>query len=248
MTDPIPAATVILFRAGPAGTEHLFVERAVTMAFAGGAIVFPGGRVDPDDHLLGSRYSGIDPDDAAARVAAIRETVEETGHIVGFTDPASVKADRIRTGLGARTPFSALIDAEGLTLDLDALVPFARWCPKLHQSRNFDTRFYVARADDHQPDTRVDATENVRLFWATSQHVLDEADRGAVQVIFPTRRNLERLAMLDGYDDALAHVANYPSTLIEPWIERHPDGDRLRIPEDRGYPVTFEMLTAAVRG
>ena len=246
--DTIPAATVILFRDTGGGTEHLFVERAVTMAFAGGAVVFPGGRVDPNDRSLASRFGTIEPDDAAGRVAAIRETIEETGHILGFADAAAVPVERVRNGLLAGTPFSALLDAMGLTLDLGALVPFARWCPKLHQSRNFDTRFYIACAGHDQPDLRVDATENVRLFWQTAQGVLDAADRGEVQIIFPTRRNLERLAPLTNYNEAVAHATDYPPSLIEPWIERGTDGDRLCIPDDRGYPVTWELMTAAIRG
>ena len=50
LQTPIPAATLVLFRDHPGrAPDLLFVERAKTMAFAGGAIVFPGGRVDPGD-------------------------------------------------------------------------------------------------------------------------------------------------------------------------------------------------------
>ena len=51
MTDDpaIPAATLILVRDMADGPpEFLMVERAATMAFAAGALVFPGGRTDPD--------------------------------------------------------------------------------------------------------------------------------------------------------------------------------------------------------
>ncbi len=57
MTDAlppaIPASTLVIFRDTPAGPpELLMVELANAMAFAGGALVFPGGRVDPGDHAL----------------------------------------------------------------------------------------------------------------------------------------------------------------------------------------------------
>src|SRR3546814_9841337 len=61
-------------------------------------------------------------------------------------------------------------------LDLAQFVPFARWLPNV-RPRNYDTRFYLARfpVDSHAPC--VDATENVRLFWASARDVLDRAGR-----------------------------------------------------------------------
>jgi 8-oxo-dGTP pyrophosphatase MutT (NUDIX family) len=78
----IPAATVVLLRDGDGGLETLMLRRNSKLAFAGGAWVWPGGRIDPDDY-------GDGPDDvvAAARRAATRETTEEAGLAV---DPASL--------------------------------------------------------------------------------------------------------------------------------------------------------------
>ncbi|MBU6207671.1 MAG: NUDIX domain-containing protein, partial [Alphaproteobacteria bacterium] len=87
MTLPaiIPAATLILFDdREDADALHLMVERAASMAFAAGALVFPGGRVDDDDRAQAAHYPALDPVDAAARIAAIRETLEETGVAAGF--------------------------------------------------------------------------------------------------------------------------------------------------------------------
>jgi 8-oxo-dGTP pyrophosphatase MutT (NUDIX family) len=70
-----PAATVVLLRQGTDGCEVLLVRRNNRLAFHGGAWVFPGGRLDPDDYLADT------PDDvvAAARRAAVREAKEEAG-------------------------------------------------------------------------------------------------------------------------------------------------------------------------
>ena len=73
-----PAATVILLRDarnGPPGVEALLLQRHTKTAFHGGAWVFPGGHIDPEDHDPDA------PDDmlAAARTAAVRETAEEAG-------------------------------------------------------------------------------------------------------------------------------------------------------------------------
>jgi 8-oxo-dGTP pyrophosphatase MutT (NUDIX family) len=74
-TDAVPAATVILLRDAAGGLETLMLRRNSKLAFAGGAWVFPGGRVDPED------FDPTRPDDeqATARNAAAREAREEAG-------------------------------------------------------------------------------------------------------------------------------------------------------------------------
>ena len=244
MTDPIPAATLVLFRDAMGAPEHLFVERAATMVFAGGALVFPGGRVDPDDRALAARFPQFDPDDAAARIAAIRETIEETGVAVGIDGDVEVARSAL---LGGATMVT-LTDQMGFTLDLDALVPFARWCPNFKETRTFDTRFYIARIDPDHAEARVDATENVHLFWASAADVLAMAEAGNAKIIFPTRRNLERLALLADYTAARTHAALHPIETITPWIDDRDGARRLCIPEGLGYPVTSEVLERAMRG
>jgi 8-oxo-dGTP pyrophosphatase MutT (NUDIX family) len=75
MGDMLEAATVILLRDGPDGLETLMLRRNSKLDFAGGMWVFPGGRVDPGDRI------GLAPEDdlGAARRAAVREALEETG-------------------------------------------------------------------------------------------------------------------------------------------------------------------------
>ena len=48
-----PAATVVLLRDGPQGLEVFMVRRHHQIDFAGGALVFPGGKVAPEDVELG---------------------------------------------------------------------------------------------------------------------------------------------------------------------------------------------------
>ena len=72
----IPAATVVVLRDHPdGGVEVLMVRRNAKLEFAGGAWVFPGGRVDDADR------ADLDPGDTegAARRAAVREAAEEAG-------------------------------------------------------------------------------------------------------------------------------------------------------------------------
>lgn len=70
-----PAATVVLLRDGSHGLEVLLVQRNAQLAFHGGAWVFPGGRLDPDDYAGGEQSDVV----GAARNAAVREAREEAG-------------------------------------------------------------------------------------------------------------------------------------------------------------------------
>ena len=252
----IPAATLVLFRERDAGSpELLVVERSAKMAFAGGAIVFPGGRIDDDDHAIAadSRYfagaHGLEIDEAAARVAAIRETLEESGIATGFsTAPAQGWIEAARKRLHARELFSAILADSDVQLALDHLIPFARWRPNFREARIFDTRFYIACAHPDTPEPVVDETENVLSFWASAADLLTAADTGKVKVIFPTRRNLERLAQFDDFASAEVHARAIPVEVICPYFEER-DGERhLCIPTHLGYPVTSEKMTTVIRG
>lgn len=247
-STPIPAATVVVMRDRTDGPpELLMLERARAMAFAGGALVFPGGRLDPADHALAQLQPGDDIDDRAARIAAVRETLEEAGVAVGLSG-TPVDMAGCRAALADGAGLGEVLAEHGLTLRLDQLVPFARWCPQHALARIFDTRFYLARAPE-DAEAVVDATENVRLFWASAQSVLDDADAGRVTIIYPTRRNLERLALFASYDEAVANARAHPIRTITPIQEERADGTRhLSIPDDLGYPITSERLTGANRG
>lgn len=239
--EAIPAATVVVMRETDSGPpELLMVERSRAMVFAGGALVFPGGRIDPGDHFLADTH-----EDAAARVAAIRETIEEAGLALGLTCAGDMLAS-MRAALHAGEPFARLLTEAGLALELDALVPFARWLPHGLPHRLFDTRFYLARAPEGATP-QVDGSENVRLCWITAQGALDAADRGEAMIIYPTRRNLERLALFDGFESAMADARRFPIEPITPFVESRDGVDWLCIPEGLGYPVTAERMDRAVR-
>lgn len=247
----IPAATLVIMRPAAAGgaDEILMVKRASTMAFAAGAVVFPGGRIEPDDHVVAVRH-GFAGDDigGAARVAALRETLEETGLAVGWPGLAEADVDAVRRALLADAPLSAILDQRGERLALDALVPFARWCPNFKEARTFDTRFFAVRAPSHRHELTVEAAEHSHIFWSSARDTLAMADRGEVSVIFPTRRNLERLALVDDFIAFSAHAADYPVELVTPWIEDRDGASHLCIPGHLGYPVTSEPFERVRRG
>src|SRR5436305_11934335 len=118
--EPIPAATLILVRESSDGPPQLLmVERAGGMAFAAGALVFPGGRIDDADRKLAAE-TGTD----AAAVAAIRETVEETAVPVGLSPlPDAETARALQDELAADHPLVEVLRERGLKLDVAALTP-----------------------------------------------------------------------------------------------------------------------------
>jgi 8-oxo-dGTP pyrophosphatase MutT (NUDIX family) len=81
MSEIFPAATVVLIRDTDRGLEVLMLRRSKELKFAGGAWVFPGGRIDAEDY-------GDNPGDTsqAAYVAAVRETKEEAGLTLSASD------------------------------------------------------------------------------------------------------------------------------------------------------------------
>ncbi len=246
----VPAATIVVFRRSATGgpAELLMLERAGSMRFAGGAAVFPGGRVDQADHALAASLDhGLDPHDAASRIAGIRETLEEAGLAVALSGPIDAEiAARARGMLLAGGTLAPVLEAFGWSPDLDALEPWARWCPDWHGA--FDTRFYLADLGTGAVDVAVDDTEHTHLFWASAAEALDMANRGEISVIFPTRRNLERLALFGDFTGARDYAQQFPVRTISP-VRVEIDGTtHLTIPEDLGYPVTSEALSTVKRG
>ena len=249
----VPAATLVIFRKGRAGgaPELLMVTRSKEMSFAGGAAVFPGGRIDPADRELARQLDHpADTEELAARIAAVRETLEETGLGVGLTgavDAASAAAARERLlETGALAP---VLQEFGWSLAPELLIPFARWLPQGHPDRRiFDTRFYLADLGTGAVDVAVDRTENTRLFWCTAADALAMAERGEISVIFPTKRNLERLAQFSSFAEARKQAEAIPVRTITPWWEEHEGDQWLTIPGDLGYPVIRESRRTMRRG
>ena len=242
---PIPAATLVTVREPPNGPpELLMVERAEAMAFAGGALVFPGGRIDEGDRALGAGLH-----DGAARVAAIRETLEETAIPVAVSPvPSRELALELQGELLAERSFADLLKRHELELDPAALVPLARWVPKFHAIRRFDTLFFLARAPD--PDRRPNAIEGecTGAFWISASDALERERTGAARLIFPTRRNLERLALHDSFAAMVADAQAHPVEPISPWVEEIEGESFITIPDGIGYPVTREKLDGLWRG
>jgi 8-oxo-dGTP pyrophosphatase MutT (NUDIX family) len=251
----IPAATIIIFRNAPLGgaPEVLMTVRSHNMSFAGGMAVFPGGRVDPEDFALGEAVAaagGMTADEAAHQIAAVRETLEETGLALGLAGAIdAARAAEARAMLAEVGALAPVLDAFGWQLDLAQITPFARWFPKNEAiTRVYDTRFYLANLGTGAVEVSIDHAENTRLFWVSAQGALDAAERGEIKLIFPTRRNLERLALFASYAEARAQAEAIPVRTIMPQVVEEGGKAWLTILTDAGYPVTAELLENVARG
>lgn len=224
------------------------VQRSREMRFAGGAAVFPGGRVDPADHTLAAKLAPHeDPDIAAARIAAIRETLEETGLMIGTHQridaarAATARADLLRQGA-----LEPVLDQFGWTLDLARLTLYAHWSAPV--KTGFDTRFFITNLGTGAVDIAVDATENTRLFWVSARDALDMAEAGEISAIFPTKRNLDRLSLFSSFEEALAHVEQHPVQRIGTYTAMRDGEEWLMIPDGHGYPVLGQPMASADQG
>src|SRR5713226_10497904 len=104
---PRPASTILLLRdsAATRGEIEVFMMvRHYEIDFNSGALVFPGGSVDKGDQEIIARpefYSGGDGLDGAAlsfRIAAIRETFEESGILLAWPHGSKALVDAKRAG------------------------------------------------------------------------------------------------------------------------------------------------------
>ncbi len=264
------ASTVLLLRDGARGVEVFMERRHIQSDFVGGAYVFPGGRVDPEDRVDEALCRGLTDREASARlaleeggltfyVAAIRECFEEAGvllaygrdgRILDFSDRAvEERFERLRTELNAGE--RSLLDiaaAESLTLATDRISYWAHWITPEGQPRRYDTRFFVTRAPRNQTAAH-DDRELTSSAWVTAREAVERGRRGEWTIIFPTIRNLRKLSRFETADAAIAAVdgqAEFPVMQPRVLMGRTPDEPaRAVLPGDEGYEDAAARPSAA---
>ncbi|HXF08379.1 MAG TPA: NUDIX hydrolase [Candidatus Acidoferrales bacterium] len=248
------AATVVLLRDGPQGPEVFMVRRHHQIDFAGGALVFPGGKVAPEDIHLAQAHVPDDPL-GAFRLAAIRELFEETGLLLaesvgGARGTSAEPMDRLRTELvQAGIDFPVLLERLGMRPTPGALLPFAHWITPEMVPKRFDTHFFLARMSGETVLSH-DGGETVDSLWITPREALSAAQEGRHTIIWPTRMNLQKLAQHDTVDALWNATRAAPVVTVLPRLVQTPQGQRMRIPEEAGYPeweVDLATLMGAAR-
>ncbi len=216
---PKDAATVIIWRSGPDGFEVLMGERHKAHRFMPQRYVFPGGRVDPHDARV---RSATDPTPIVATqlsrtttpgrarsiaVAAVRETFEEAGLIIGAPDPMKHRpAPRGWEGFFR----------SGFAPALHHLQYIARAVTPPVRPIRFDARFFMVPASEVLGDVR-GSGELQNLDWIPIRKT------GKYELAMVTRRVLE-------YAEQLLQEPLKPSPEQKiPYFKPSPDGGHVLI-------------------
>jgi 8-oxo-dGTP pyrophosphatase MutT (NUDIX family) len=128
-----------------------------------------------------------------------------------------------------------LREEAGITLGPSAeLVAFSNWITPTRARIRFDTWFFLAPMPDGQA-IEVDGREIVDARWLTPGHALDAASAGEMQIVFPTRKHLERLGGFASARELLAHAAGRTIEPVEPRILGAGEQARVVLPGEPGY-------------
>ncbi len=236
---PVAAATLLLLRDGAGGLEVLMTARHEDAGFAAGALVFPGGKVDPGDAQLvhlARGLAGVAPDEAAFRIAALRETFEESGLLLlrRRGEERLLNAQEAAELAASGADFATLASRPEFEPAADLLLPYAHWITPLDRPRRFDTRFYVAAFASDQ-EARHDGRENVESRWCEPAATVRDGEAARAKLVFATRMNLLRLAQSASVEDALAAARAQPVVCVVPEFIKTAAGPRIRIPATAGY-------------
>ena len=259
---PRPASTILLLRdaAGADEIEVFMMVRHYEIDFNSGALVFPGGSVDKGDQEIIARpelYSageGLDASALSFRIAAIRETFEESGILLARPHGSDVLIDAKRAGeieaahrgalCEAKTTFLKVLTENGLLLALDELVPYAHWITPEGMPKRFDTWFFLAAAPPEQVGAH-DGKESTDSIWVSPREALAGGENGRFKLPFPTTRNLIKLGKQKSVKAALDDSRGKPIVSVMPVMTTLNGGRQLRIPLEAGYDgELFEVGTA----
>lgn len=170
---PRDAATLILVRRDGAQPRILMGQRAAGHKFMPNKFVFPGGRVDPGDGRLRppcdlhpAVMARLTRDCSPARaralaMAAIRETYEETGLVLGEPETPTLKS---------RSPHWREFLQYDVNPRLDSLHLVARAITPPYRNKRFDARFFMGEADLIQGEVHerpVGSGELLQIHWVT---------------------------------------------------------------------------------
>ena len=248
---PRPASTILLLRDSAAAEIEVFMMvRHYEIDFNSGALVFPGGSVDKGDQEIIARpelYSGgegLDPAALSFRVAAIRETFEESGILLARSKESNALVDAKRAAeieaahraalCEGKTTFLDVLTQHEMLLALDELVPYAHWITPEGMPKRFDTWFFLAAAPPEQVGAH-DGKESTDSIWVSPREALAGGESGRFKLPFPTTRNLIRLGKQESVNAALEDSRGKPIVTVMPVMTRLNGSRQLRIPREAGY-------------
>lgn len=253
------SASVLIIRDGEVHPKYgtlqiLMVKRHKNIKFAGGAYVFPGGKLDLADKVLEESDQKVSSQNISTgfrglRYAALREVFEETGLVIGTIGGKPI-GEEARKAIDAkyRPDFLAgkialadFLNLSGVELDMNDCLPFAHWItPKVYPIR-FDTRFFLCVAPAGQLPSP-DGHEITQVEWMHPMTLVEESDG---VLMFPTMMNLKKLGQAKSVAEALKLLGEREIVTVTPEVIT---GDKVRfrkIPDAAGYDDVDQSRTRA---
>ena len=249
--EPKPASTLLTLREVTTGQgselQVFMIVRHKKIDFASGALVFPGGKVAEYDYGNIRKHciqaDDFDDIELALRIAAIRETFEESGLLFArnhnedhyIQDNEQEHLRQYRNAINAKEiTFTEFVQKENLQLAVNTLIPFAHWVTPEMVPKRFDTHFYITPAPVSQVASP-DGNESVDAIWIEANDAVQQGEEGKLTVIFPTRMNLQKLGNHSTIKEAIESSKRSPIVTVEPWTEVIDSKTYMCIPEDAGY-------------
>lgn len=232
---PVPAAATVIIRDTEQGLETWMMRRVRAMTFAPGAVVFPGGRVDPRDADASLPWVGADPQQIAGRLqtdtrtarelvtAALRELFEETGVLLAQPLPR-VDLEQARASVESRDlSLGQLLADHDCALSAGALHAWARWVTPAIEKHRYDTWFFIATLPDGS-QARAVSSEADLAGWIAVGEVLRAYDAGEMLVLPPTVTMLRELAAAGTVEQVLAAAPQRSLVPVRPQVTTREDG------------------------
>jgi 8-oxo-dGTP pyrophosphatase MutT (NUDIX family) len=146
----------------------------------------------------------------------------------GAVDAAEGDDDAAHRAAGVRE----VAEEAGIRLgDPAALVPFARWITPAEIRIRFDTWFYLAAAPPGQ-QAHADGAETVDARWLAPADALAAHRAGELPLVFPTIKNLERLAHFGSAQELLGWAAGREVSPVQPRVEGQGETARIVLDGD----------------
>jgi 8-oxo-dGTP pyrophosphatase MutT (NUDIX family) len=256
---PVPAATVVLIRDTEDGLETWMMRRVKAMAFAPGAAVFPGGRVDPRDADVTVRWVGTDPQRVADRLqtdartarelvtAALRELFEETGALLAQPLP-DVDLEQARVAVECRElSLAQFLAGHGCALSAGMVHAWARWVTPAVEKRRYDTWFFVATLPAGSVARPVSSEADV-AGWVRVDEVLEAYAGGRTLVLPPTVTMLRGLAAAGTVAQVLAAAPRRSLAPVHPQVSMRADGSVELLADGARFPFPAAAAKGADGG
>jgi 8-oxo-dGTP pyrophosphatase MutT (NUDIX family) len=255
------AATVILVRPSKSGAWEIFLARRhQKQSFMAGAYVFPGGQLEESDNdpQLGKYIKTtnvFDPcrllqDSSLSRekargffIAAIRETFEEsgillggkpTGNFISFCDEKVLQRfnDCRRQLNTSQITLMEIAQKEEILFFPDALVYYSYWITPEFEKKRFSTRFFLTKLPPCQIPV-ADAVELTVSLWVTPQEALEMHYRKEIILMPPTLKTIEELSAFKNIDELFSAAKTKIIYPILPQLA----GNILKLPHDPDYSI-----------